>query len=271
MIIDIHTHPGYGRELPDLRREFARTLRAADHHRVRWLCVNAIADWSESPRPGAVRKGNDAVLALMADHPNRVIGFCYVNPRYPAHALREIERCVVKGGMGGIKLWVACKGNDRRVDPVARRAAELGVPILQHAWYNRSGGFRGESTPAEVAVMAGRHPKTRIVMAHLTGAGERGLKDIAPHPNLLVDISGGEPEAGMVELAVKLLGAERVVFGTDTPIRSYGATLGKVLEAKIPQREREMILGGNAERLLGRALRGHGGPCPYEGPARRRR
>jgi hypothetical protein len=102
--------------------------------------------------------------------------------------------------------------------------------------------------------MAARHPKTMIVMAHLTGAGERGLKDIAPYPNLHVDISGGEPEAGMVELAVKLLGAERVLFGTDTPIRSYGATLGKVLEAKLTQRQRELILFGNAKRLLWRRL-----------------
>ena len=254
MIIDIHAHPGYGQELAELRREFAAALRAAEHHGVRWVCLNAIADWTQSPRPAAVRKGNDAVLALMADHPDRVIGFCYVNPRYSAHALAEIERCVVRGGMGGIKLWVACKGSDRRVDPVAGRAAELGVPILQHAWYNRSGGFKGESTPADVAAMAARHPKTMIVMAHLTGAGERGLKDIAPYPNLHVDISGGEPEAGMVELAVKLLGAERVLFGTDTPIRSYGATLGKVLEAKLTQRQRELILFGNAKRLLWRRL-----------------
>jgi len=253
-IIDIHAHPGYGHEITRLREEFPPVLRAAERCGVRWICLNAIADWSESPAPAAIKKGNDAVLALMREHPDRVIGFCYVNPRYCKHALREIERCVVRGGMGGIKLWVACKASDRRVDPIARRAAELGVPILQHAWYSRLSRLKSESTPADVAAMAARHPKTMIVMAHLTGAGERGLKDIAPYPNLHVDISGGEPEAGMVELAVRLLGAERVVYGTDTPIRSYGATLGKVLDAKLTRRERDLILFGNAQRLLARRL-----------------
>lgn len=254
MIIDIHAHPGFGHEIAQLREEFPTALRAASRWGVRWICLNAIADWSESPRPPAIGKGNDAILELMREYPDRVIGFCYVNPRLAGHALREIERCVVRGGMGGIKLWVSCKASDRRVDPIARRAAELGVPILQHAWYNRFSKVKGESTAAEVAAMAARHPKTMIVMAHLTGAGERGLRDIAPYPNLHVDISGGEPEAGMVELAVRLLGVERVVFGTDTPIRSYGATLGKVLDAKLTRRERALILAGNARRLLARRL-----------------
>jgi predicted TIM-barrel fold metal-dependent hydrolase len=254
VIIDIHAHPGYGRDLATLREEFPPAVRAAERCGVRWICLNAIADWSESPRPKAVREGNDAVLHFMAEYPDRVLGFCYVNPRYPVQALKEIDRCVVGEGMAGIKLWVACKASDRRVDAIARRAAQLGVPILQHAWYVRRGGLKGESVPADVAAMAKRHPRTMIVMAHLTGAGERGLKDIAPYPNLHVDISGGEPEAGMVELAVKLLGAERVLFGTDTPIRSYGATLGKVLEADLTGGERELILFGNAKRLLRRRL-----------------
>lgn len=252
--IDIHAHPGFAHEIEKLRDEYPAALRAADRWGVRCICLNAIGDWSPSPAPSAVEMGNNAVLELMRLYPERVIGFCYVNPRHGRHALREIERCVVRGGMGGIKLWVSCKASDRRIDPIARRAAEVGVPILQHAWYNRLGSLSGESTAADVAAMAARHPKTMIVMAHLTGAGERGLRDIAPYPNVHVDISGGEPEAGMVELAVRLLGPERVLFGTDTPIRSYGATLGKVLEAKLSRRERDLILSGNAKRLLRRSL-----------------
>ncbi len=256
MLIDFHAHPGYAHSLKELRPEFERALRAAKHHGVDWICLNAIADWKPSPAQAAVRKGNDAVLGLMADHPEDVIGFCYVNPRHGDEALAEIERCVVQEGMGGIKLWMACKASDRRVSPIAKRAAELGVPILQHAWYKVGGSGPNESTPADVAVLAARHPETMIVMAHLTGAGERGLADIAPYKNLSVDISGGEPEAGMVELAVRRLGARRVVFGTDTPIRSYGATVGKVLGAKLTVRQRNLILGENARRLLARRLGG---------------
>ena len=250
MIIDIHAHPGHSLSRETLREEFRPALREAEHHGVTHICLNAIADWSESPTPQRVREGNDAVLSLMSDYPGRVLGFCYVNPRYPDAALSEIERCVVAATMVGIKLWVACKASEDSVDPIARRAAELNVPILQHAWYKTQGQLPHESTPADVAALAARHPQASIVMAHLTGCGERGVADIAPYDNVSVDTSGGDPEAGLTELAVRRLGAHRVVFGTDTPIRSYGVTLGKVRGAKLSPRERALILGGNAARLL---------------------
>ena len=85
---------------------------------------------------------------------------------------------------------------------------------------------------------------------------ERGLADIQPYSNVCVDFAGGEPEATWVERAVQWLGAERVVFGTDTPIRSYGSSLGRVYEAKLAERQRALILSGNARRLLGRRFPG---------------
>jgi len=191
----------------------------------------------------------------MADHPKQVVGFCYVNPRSPEEAQREIERCIVEGGMAGIKLWLACKASDRRMDAIAERAADLGVPLLQHAWSLAGGNGANDSTPADVAALAARHPETTIVMAHLTGAGELGLAEIAPHENVLVDTSGGEPEAGLVELAVKRLGAQRVIFASDNPVRSYGSALGRVLGAKLATRERHLVLSGNARRLLARRAR----------------
>lgn len=250
MVVDIHAHPGFAGNLKGLREEFAPALRAASFHGVDRVCLNSLGDWTRSPKPNVVKKANDAVLSLAADHPKRVIGFCYVNPTYPEEALKEIERCVVGEGMAGIKLWTACRASDDRVRAIAQRAAALGIPLLQHAWYEAGGNHESESTPADVAVLARRCPEAHIVMAHLTGAGEQGLADIAPHRNVSVDISGGEPEAGLLELAVRRLGARRVMFGTDSPIRSYGMTLGKVRGAKITRRQRELILGGNARRLL---------------------
>jgi predicted TIM-barrel fold metal-dependent hydrolase len=252
VIIDIHAHPGYSRNLTGLRREFRSALRAAKHHGVDLICLNSLGDWTESPTAAWVRKANDAVMALMSDHPDRVAGFCYLNPRHQRESQAEVERCIVRGGMVGVKLWTACRADDRRLDAIAARAAELGAPILQHAWYDAGGNADNASTPAEVAELGRRHPEAAIIMAHLTGAGERGLADIAPYPNICVDTSGGDPEAGLVELAVKRLGARRVIFGTDTPIRSYGATLGKILGASITPRQRRLILGENARRLLGR-------------------
>jgi hypothetical protein len=248
-IIDFHVHPGFSRSREAQRAEMERIVREARFHHVDRICLSALGDLSESPTPEQVREANDAALGLMSEYPEQVIGFCYVNPRYPEEALQEIDRCV-EAGMAGIKLLISCHASDQLVDPIASRAAQLRLPILQHAWYKRQDQGPNESTPADVGALAARHPETMIVMAHLTGCGERGIAEIAPYHNLLVDTSGSEPEAGVTELAVRKLGARRVVFGTDASGRGYGAALGKVYGAKLSPRQKALILGGNAARLL---------------------
>ncbi len=251
-VIDFHVHPGFSLELPAVREAFAPMVKEARYHGVDQMCVSTLDISTTSPTPELIRKENDVTLALMSDYPGRVVGLCHVSPLHGGEALAEIDRCLA-AGMSGIKLWVSCKANHPAVDPIAARAAELRLPILQHAWYKVQGEGENESTPADVAALAARHPDTMIVMAHLTGCGERGLADIYRYHNVLVDTSGGDPEAGLTEWAVKRLGARRVVFGTDSPIRNYGMTLGKVLGAKLSPAQRAMILGGNAARLLRRA------------------
>ena len=94
-------------------------------------------------------------------------------------------------------------------------------------------------------------------MAHLNGVGYRGIEAVADVPNVVVDTSGGDPESGMVEAAVSRLGARRVVYGSDAPIRHFGVTMNKVLGADIPDADKRAILWDNALRIL--KLRGEPG------------
>lgn len=95
-----------------------------------------------------------------------------------------------------------------------------------------------------------RRPEATLIMAHLFGAGQRGLADIAPWSSVLADCCGGEPEAGRMERAVDALGADRIVFGSDAPGRSFATQLAKVLGARISEEAKRLILWGNAARLL---------------------
>src|SRR5262249_42299240 len=108
----------------------------------------------------------------------------------------------------------------------------------------------GESTPAEIADLARRFPEVTIVMAHLTGDQERGVLDIRDCPNVLIDTSGGQPDAGLVEYAVKKLGAERVIYGSDWPIRDLAVQVARVTGASISASDKDTILSGNARRIL---------------------
>ena len=84
-------------------------------------------------------------------------------------------------------------------------------------------------------------------MAHIAGDYIRGAWTIRDVPNVWTDISGTYCEAGMVDTAVRELGAGRVVFGSDNGI---AFNLGKVQDAHISDEERACILYRNAKELM---------------------
>ena len=51
-------------------------------------------------------------------------------------------------------------------------------------------------------------------------------------------------------MAVRELGAERVIYGSDTGGRSFASQLAKVMGADIPETAKKMILGENLRRML---------------------
>jgi len=212
---------------------------------------NLVSVGGANPTEADIRTINSNTLNAMKAHPDFFIGFCYLNPAHPPEfSLAAIERCVVQGGMRGLKFWVAVKATDQRHDPLFARAQELNIPVLYHAWYKAFDQGPGESTPAEVADLARRFPKVTLVMAHLTGGQERGVHDISACPNVLIDTSGGQPEAGLVEYAVEQLGAERVIYGSDWPVRDFAVQVARVTSARISESDRELILFKNAQRIL---------------------
>jgi hypothetical protein len=258
-IIDVHTHvqDDLAGPSPGALDRMVRLARHAGIGRMVLLGNLRGLTSDPTPPPQLIADINSNTLWAMAAHPDLFIGFCYLNPAHPASFLREeTERCIVAGGMRGIKLWVAVKATDPRLDPVMERAGELGVPVLHHAWYKATPEVANESTPAEVASLARRFPAVTFIMAHLGGGRERGVLDVADCANLLVDTSGSQPEAGMVEYGVRRLGPQRVIFGSDWPIRDFATQVGRVFGARLTPEEQELIFRGNAARLLALAEEG---------------
>lgn len=253
-VLDIHVHPlaCFGNPRPAAVEEDARRLRqAAERAGVAKVGVFSLhTAVPYEPTAAQCIEANDYALRLRDLMPDFFLPFCYVTPAFPEAAVDEIRRCVGGAGMVGVKLWVARRACEPTLDPIAAAAVEWDVPILQHAWRKTVGQLAGESYPADVAELARRHPRARIIMAHLNGVNPRGLEDVVDCPNICVDTSGGDPESGMIELAVKRLGAERVVFGSDMPIRHFGVSLAKVVGAEISAEAKRAVLWGNAARLL---------------------
>ncbi len=244
MIIDIHTHLPNQDGIPmEAVLTEARRLGIAK-------LIN-LGTWPLGCTQEQLVSANDRTMELVRDYPDFVIGFCFLNPNHGKRfLLKEISRCVEKGNLRGIKLEVERNARDKRLDPILEACVELDVPLLHHAWYKTVGKALDESSPADIADLAARHPKATLIMAHLTACGLRGVLDIRPYPNVYIDTSGSQPFSGIVEYAVKTLGAERILFGSDICGRDFSCQLGRVLEAKISDRDRNLILGLNAERLL---------------------
>lgn len=257
-IWDVHTHLiGIPGRTPEER--LAKLLECADRMGISRVCLfMGMSEKGFDPSPEEFRQDNDEALRAIRRFPDRAFGFVYLNPRHTQASLDELKRCVRDGPMVGVKLLAAEHCNRPTLDPIIDLATALKAPVLQHTWLKITGNLPGESTPMELAELAARHPDARLICGHSGGDWEQGLRAIRPHPHVYADLSGGDPTAGFTEMAVRELGAERVLFGSDVGGRGFASQLGKVLGAAIPESAKRIILGENLKRLLEPILRQKG-------------
>jgi hypothetical protein len=253
---DAHTHlAGVTGTVPE---RVAKLLQFADRMGIERIVLFMGRNFVAQPTPDEFRRENDDVLQAIACAPQRVMGFVYLNPKFQRESLAEMDRCVRDGPMIGVKLWIALECSRPELDPIAERAGELHIPILQHAYWRTAGNWPGESAPPDVAVLAARHPQVSFICAHSGNDWERGFRAIRTSKNVWAEVCGCDPTAGMVEMAVRELGAERVLYGSDAGGRSFASQLAKVYSAEIPAASKRLILRENLRRLLAPALAAKG-------------
>ena len=121
---------------------------------------------------------------------------------------------------------------------------------MGHRYAGKAGGL----SPADLIAVAGAAPTVTMVGAHL-GAGASFYLAIpevrAAVPNLLFDTAAASLlyEPASVARLVEAAGAERVLFGSDFPLRRPGAELRQAL-AGLAAAPAEAVAGENARRRL---------------------
>ena len=249
MIWDVHAHlHGVDGRTPEER--MANIVRFMDRMGVERVCVSMGFPHVMDPSPEQLRAQNDYATRAIAHHHDRAFGFVYCSGKYPTESVREIERCVKNGPMVGVKLWVAQLARDRRLDAIISAATELKAPILQHTWFKATGNHPGESTPLDLVELARRHPTAKLICGHSGGDWERGFAALRGAPTVVAEVGGFDPAAGCVEMGVRELGADRILYGSDDGGRSFGGQLAKVQGADIPADAKRKILGENLRALL---------------------
>jgi predicted TIM-barrel fold metal-dependent hydrolase len=141
-----------------------------------------------------------------------------VNPNYTAHALAEIARGVARGAIG-IKLAAGRRVDDALLDDIAAAAAQYGVPILQHIWQHRRRDWPNQdaSDGVELARLAARHPRTTFLLAHIGGGGDWAHTNpaVREFENIVMDLSGSGIDRGMIDEALRWVGARRLLWAAD--------------------------------------------------------
>ena len=253
-----HYHPGND-GFSQLIDGIEQTLPTVELGRFEKLCYFAhvgLGAMTDQDLEAKLRSQPELVLKPLERWPDLLIGMIQLNPHRVPESLDALNRWLGDGPMKGVYFSgggpAAMTCTHRNFNPLVERIAELGGVIMQHTWL-KTGGKQGpgESTPAELAELARRYPQQKFLCAHAGGEWEQGIRAIRDQTNILIETSGFDATAGFVEMAVREIGAERIVFGSHLPSRSLGTELAKVIAADISESAKKQILGENFRQLLG--------------------
>ena len=85
---------------------------------------------------------NDKTAAICRQYPDRLGGFCFVNPLDGMKAVREVERGIKELGLKGVYITAFrthLPANDKHNYPIYAKCVELGVPVFIYCSMNLSG------------------------------------------------------------------------------------------------------------------------------------
>lgn len=212
---------------------------------------------------------NDYVAEYIAEFPDKVAGYCSVDPTDPGARL-EIDRSYHELGLKGLKLgpiYQHVHPHDKRFYPLYQRCNELGMPLLFHQGSTtpRTAPLR-VSSPLLIEDIAIEFPKLKIQIAHMGHPWyTETIQVLRKQPNVFADISSLWPRPwqfyNAMILAQEYGVTDQIVYGTDYPFATPEDTiqgflgLNKMVEGTNLPRVREdvieAIMDKNAERIYG--------------------
>lgn len=245
MIIDVHNHLG---------EPWGTTYRQTPSELLGRMDRNSIDKAVVFPFPFN-NFDNGYVVSAVRDEPDRLIGFVMVSPwsrdddGRPIVIRDYIKRHVEDHGFRGVKMHAAAHGYKMSelavVGPIYEACADMGLPILAYS------GDEWPASPLQFLIAAQEFPTVSFVMAH-SGFMQHTADSILVAercPNVYLEQSSAI-SLGMA-WSVEVLGADRVIFGSDSPHMEPEVEIYKA-EVMVPdEAQRALILGGNAARLLG--------------------
>ncbi len=204
---------------------------------------------------------NDYILEAITKYPQRLIGFCVIQPSAGDKAIKELERCAQNGAKGIGEMRPDVQGFDLKdntvIKPVAEAAIKHDLIFLTHASEPVGHQYFGKGivTPEVIYPFIVNFPDLKIVCAHWGG----GLPFYALMPevgkalgNVYFDTAATpflyQPQ--IFKQVADITGSDKILFGSDYPLMPPRRVIDQLESVELSQEDKAKILGGNAQRLL---------------------
>ena len=219
--------------------------------------------------------GNDNLAGIVKQHPDRFTGMAH-HALFDEGAAQELERAVKELGLKGYKIIGSSQSQPVDSDeayPLWEMAERLGVPVLIHFGVLGGGGGPAYNVhnlnPLSFWKVCSDFPALKVVIPHFGACYWRELLQLCWQcPNVYVDTSGSNQWIRWMpyDLSVKdlfrkayeTIGAERLIFGTDSSYFPRGFSVEYLREQLkicydigVPDEGIHRIFHDNAAELLG--------------------
>jgi uncharacterized protein len=207
------------------------------------------------------KRHNDYVIESVLKYPDRLIGFCTLNPLSP-DAPKEIERCLKAGlvGVGEIAVYDSDFSEDviSRFKDIMSLCVEMDVPILLHANEPVGHKYPGKQpmSLAGLYELIKRYPSNRIVLAHwgggifFYGLMKKEVREALSNVWLDMAASPYLYRPDIYKIAGEIMGFDKILFGSDFPLIKPGRYLKEMESAGLPKDAIANITYENAMKLL---------------------
>ena len=190
---------------------------------------------------GRIAAEHDHLANVCARSNGAMLPFCTACIWEPEEAPGEVRRCLGDLKFRGVKFhpWLqGCSVSSPVMDEIAEIAAEFGAPLLFHD------GTPPFSLPSQMALLAQRHPRTRVILGHggLFEHYREAAAAVNAADNVWACLCG--PHLAGLRYLVDHCPLERLLWGTDA-----GYALVDVYRYRDPLMSRLTLTGTQAQAI----------------------
>jgi predicted TIM-barrel fold metal-dependent hydrolase len=207
------------------------------------------------------RRNNDYVLEAVSRYPDRLTGFCCLDPA-SSEAEAETVRCL-EAGLGGVgELAFYQSGIDEaaldQLEPVMAVCRRFDVPVMIHTNEPVGHLYPGKTpnTLRQLYRMVKRFDANRLILAHWGGGLlfylllKKEVSDVLAHVAFDTAASPFLYRPDMYRLACEIAGPEKILLGSDYPLLPAERYFRDMDAAGLDPAARQAVCGDNAARVL---------------------